>query len=86
MNDPLLNSLTRSSLTGGQWVGALCSQFPAWVPYLNPPYKWPRLSQHESRHTGILFFLRDTIKKWLTLGKNSCSSSRMSSQMHSQQS
>lgn len=83
MNDPLLNWLTRASLTAGQWVGALCSQFPAWVPHLSPPYKWPWLSQHESRHTGILFFLRDT---WLTLGQHSCSSSRMSLQMLSQQS
>lgn len=66
----------------GQWVGALCSQVPAWVPHLSPPYKWPQLSQHGSRHVGILFFLRAV---WPTLGQRGCSSSRMSLQMLSQQ-
>lgn len=66
----------------GQWVGALCSQVPAWVPHLSPPYKRPWLSQHGSRHVGILFFLRAV---WPTLGQRGCSSSRMSLQMLSQQ-
>lgn len=65
----------------GQWVGALCSQVPAWVSHLSPPYKRPRLSQHGSRRVGILFFLRAA---WPTLGQRGCSSSRMSLQMLSQ--